>query len=221
MCIDYFEMPNPNPKPPKRRKSSSQSRHARAGQQKNSKYNYEAAREDIGIPNATAQTVNHHQMQRGPNPPKEKSPLKSEYKSMLKQKEEEVNSLLDVKKKIADENSELRQSLTSKDSKIAAQKGKINELTQLLQEEKKKSRSVIAKLMDDADMIMAEAHSIKDESNEKVAAVDAVIDHTKERHKEMLHQERHQYSKQLSAGKFNLRIVSSLYLYCISHHVFV
>ena len=214
-------MPNPNPKPPKRKKRSSISKYARGGNTRRTTYDYDAAREQIGQPNANNQTIYARAIQSGPNAPSEKSPLKSEYKSMLKQKEVEVTSLLDAKKKIADENSELRQSLTSKDSKIAAQKCKINELTLLLQEEKKKSRSVIAKLMDDADLVMAEAHSVKAESNEKVAAVDAVIHRTKERHKEMLHQERHQYSKQLSAGKFIWHIVSTLYLYCISLHAFV
>ena len=196
-------MPNPNPKPPKRKKRSSISKYARGGNKRRTKYDYDAAREQIGQPNANNQTIYARAIQSGPNAPSEKSPLKKEYKSMLKQKEEEVNDLLGEKKKMAEENAELRQNLNTKDSKIAAQKVTIQTLSQSLQQEKKKSRSTISKLMDEADMVMAEAHGVQSESEKKAAAVNVMIDRTKERHKEILHQERQQYSKQLSTGKFN------------------
>ena len=96
---------------------------------------------------------------------------------------------------------ELRQELQAKNSKIIEQKEKINQLSFWLQSEKKKSRATIAKLMNNADLVIAEAHSIKSEAVGKIAAMDASLDSTQYKHKEALLRERQQYSKQLSSGE--------------------
>ena len=48
------------------------------------------------------QTIYTASLARGPNPPNERSPLKSEFKAMLKQKEDEVQNLLIENKLEAD-----------------------------------------------------------------------------------------------------------------------
>ena len=192
-------MPNPNPQPPKKKRRSVHSRHVKGGKRKKTTYDYTAARDIIGDPEANSQTITAHVIQSGPNPPAAKSPLKSEYKSMLKQKEEEVNMLVD-------ENAKLRQNLTTRDSKISAQKQKIYELSHMLREEKIKSRAVITKLMDDADLVMAEAYDLKAESEEQMAVVDSSIERAKQKHREMINKERHEHSKELTTCEFIILI---------------
>eukprot|EP00956_Cyclotella_meneghiniana_P008939 scaffold12269_cov41-Cyclotella_meneghiniana.AAC.5 len=94
----------------------------------------------------------------GANPPSQRSPLKSEYKAMLKKKVIEVESLNSL-------TSDLKSNIVYKDRKISAQQERIKELASLLLNEKKKSPAVIEQLMEQADTVIAEASDIKLASN--------------------------------------------------------
>jgi hypothetical protein len=61
-------MANPNPKPPKRKKGTAYSRHASGKKNKQTSYNFEAAREELGVPNANAQQIRSAALRTGDNP---------------------------------------------------------------------------------------------------------------------------------------------------------
>ena len=192
-------MPNTNAKPPKRRKAHG--RKVKGGNKKRSSYDYQAAREAMDLPPSAnhaqiSQTASiQHATQAGLTPPNQKSPLKSVYKSMLKQRASQIESLRQQKL-------ELQVGLDHKDQKISSQKQRINELASLLQDEKRKSRAVIEKLMMEADAVIAEANDISMESTSKVAAVRVSLDSTKQRNKEAVQKERQYNNQQVASCKF-------------------
>lgn len=197
-------MPNPNAKPPKRRKAHG--RKVKGGNKKRTSYNYPSAREAMDMPTANhAQIFQHatiqHATEMGHTPPNQKSPLKSVYKSMLKQQVSQIIESLRQQKM------ELQVGLDHKDQKISSQKQRINELASLLQDEKRKSRAVIEKLMMEADAVIAEANDISMESTSKVAAVRVSLDSSKQRNKEAVQKER----------QYNYQQVASCKLFCITY----
>eukprot|EP00956_Cyclotella_meneghiniana_P014526 scaffold21785_cov46-Cyclotella_meneghiniana.AAC.2 len=97
---------NVKPKPPKKRKSFG--RNQRGGNKKNSNYNYNDARQAMSLPKANHAQISQHATITGTDPPSEKSPLKSVYKAMLKEKVQETQTLLQEKEKISTENEELK-----------------------------------------------------------------------------------------------------------------
>ena len=127
--------------------------------------------------------------------------LLDEQKMAAVEKDDKIQNLIESKSLMSEANDDLRRELYLKDSKIASQKEKINEWASLLQLEKKKSRAAIAKLMNDADSVIAEAHSIKAESEGKIAAMGATLDRMQDRQKEVLKQERQLYSTQIATCK--------------------
>ena len=191
---------NVKPKPPKKRKSFG--RNQRGGNKKNSNYNYNDARQAMSLPKANHAQISQHATITGTDPPSEKSPLKSVYKAMLKEKVQETQTLLQEKEKMSSENEELKNGLGQCEKKISAQQLRIKELALLLQDEKKKSRAVIGKLMTDADSVIAEAHDIRFESEAKVSSVAGSLDKSKQRHKDALHKERQQHSNQVMSCEF-------------------
>ena len=197
-------MPNTNPKLPKRKKSSGLGlgRKKKGGNKKRSSYNYDAARTSMAMPSANHAQISQFAAAAGPNPPTQKSPLKSEYKAMLKSKVEEFESVVKEKEEVLTQNNELKSVLNSKDKKISAQQAKIHDLSLLLQTEKKKSRSVISKLMSDADAVIAEAHDISFEADQKVASVSQTLDRIQQKHRVSLMKERQHNSSQVAAREF-------------------
>ena len=195
-------MPNTNPKVPKRKKSSGLGRKKKGGTKKRTSYDYDAARASMALPAANHAQISQFASATAPNPPNQKSPLKSEYKAMLKSKVEEFESLVKEKEEVLTENHELKSVLHVKDKKISAQHAKIHDLSVLLQTEKKKSRSVISKLMTDADTVIAEAHDISFEADSKVASVSQTLDRIKDKHRVALMRERQHNSSQVAAREF-------------------
>ena len=110
-------MPNTNPKLPKRKKSSGLGRKKKGGNKKRSSYNYDAARASMDMPSANHAQISQFAAAAGPNPPTQKSPLKSEYKAMLKSKVEEFESVVKEKEEVLTQNNELKSVLNSKDKK--------------------------------------------------------------------------------------------------------
>lgn len=184
---------NPKAKPPKKRKSFG--RNQRGGNKKQSSYDFHAAREAMALPKANHAQIFQHANVAGANPPSQKSPLKSEYKAMLKKKVSEVESLNSL-------TSDLKSNIVHKDKKISAQQERIKELASLLLNEKKKSRAVIAQLMEQADTVIAEASDIKLASDAKVAAAFETVERTKLIKKGDVHKERQYYSNHIASCKF-------------------
>eukprot|EP00956_Cyclotella_meneghiniana_P037683 scaffold142905_cov20-Cyclotella_meneghiniana.AAC.1 len=93
----------------------------------------------MAIPKANHAQISQHANVTSTNPPSQKSPLKSVYKAMRKEKVEEAQTLLQEKEKMSSENEELKNGLGQCEKKISAQQLRIKELALLLQDEKKKS----------------------------------------------------------------------------------
>ena len=197
-------MPNPGAKPPKKRKAFG--RKPKGGNKKQSSYNYQSAREAMDMPTANHAQIfqyatTQHATNLGHTPPNQKSPLKSVYKSMLKQKLGQVESLR--KQKL-----ELMLGIDHKDKKISSQNQRIKELASLLTDEKKKSRAVIEQLMLEADSVIAEANEISQESTAKVSAASESLDRSKQRNKDALQKERQHNFHQVASCKFILFHIS-------------
>ena len=188
-------MPNTGAKPPKKRKALS--RKIKGGNKKRTSYDYKAAREALALPKANhAQILQRASIQQATNAgetlPTQKSPLKSEYKAMLKKKTVEAETL-------HSQNAELKSTLCNQDKKLSAQQEKINQLASLLRDEKKKSRAVIVQLMEDADSVIAEASDIRLESDAKVASAFDTLEKTKQTKKDDIHKERQYYSNHVAS----------------------
>ena len=147
-----------------------------------------------------------HATQAGLTPPNHKSPLKSVYKAMLKQKVGQVESLRQQKL-------ELQLGLDHKDKKISSQNQRIKELASLLQDEKKKSRAVIEKLMMEADAVIAEANEISQNSTAKVSDVCDTLDRSKVRYKDAIRKERQRNHEDVASCKFDSCILRLFILY--------
>jgi hypothetical protein len=184
-------MPNPNPNPPKRKKRSVHSRNVRGGKQKTTSFDYEEAREELGVPNANFQQIAAESLQTGtnPRPPKIKSPLKAEVKKQLAQKE-----LQNTKLVVAHERMERKVSL------LMAQ---VRDLSKALMDEKKKSRLAMQRLLDDAEAMLAESAVERDDLERKMTAAELAIEMERQRAQEAVRDERDYMSLSITAGKYS------------------
>ena len=137
-------MPNPHPKPPKRKKRSAHSRNVRGGNQKRTSFDYEEARDELGLPKANSQQIAAESLQTGtnPRPPKVKSPPKHVIKKQLAQKELQIAQLVVGNERL--------------EKKVDVLQRQLREFASSLKDEKHKSRLVMASLMDDAETMMAD-----------------------------------------------------------------
>ena len=203
-------MPNPNPKLPKRKKSGI-GRNPR-GKKKRSSYDYSEARASLGLPaKATFTQVLSHTMQTGPNPPQPRSPLKIEVKAKLAE-EQKKNELLSKDMDVA------KREAATKARHISTLKAQVRALSEALQAERKKSRATVAKLLDDAEGVMAEACGIQSQADHKMSAAEQKLFEEKQKMKAELHNERQFYSREIAACK-HLCLCSIMYYRC--SHTFV
>jgi hypothetical protein len=194
-------MANPNAKPPKRKKTYSRNpQGAKGGKQKRSSYNFDAAREELGLSaNANAQVIASRAIADdvdplNPLPPAVKSPLKKEYKAMLREEREKSQNLA---AKV--ENAEMQ--VKAKERKILSLKDDNKQLAEALRIEKEKSRVAVLKLMNDAELIIEEAHRIVFDAEEKMSAKELTIQKEKERMQDAVSKERDYVSVRESARK--------------------
>jgi chromosome segregation ATPase len=185
-------MPNLNPKPPKRKKCSVHSRNVRGGKQKTTSFNYEEAREELGVPNPNFQQIAAESLQTGtnPRPPKIKSPLKAKVKKQLAQKELQ-NAKLDV----------AHERMERKVSSLMAQ---VRDLSKALMDEKKKSLAM-QRLLDDAEAMLAESAVERDDLERKMTAAELAIEMERQRAQEAVRDERDYMSLSITAGKYICR----------------
>ncbi len=151
--------------------------------QKQSTYDFNAARNAIGIADANSQQIISHAIQSGPNPSAPKSPLKSEYKRMLKAEEVKVGELIE-------ENTQLQKDVDAGKRMVVSVKEDNQRLADALQDEKRKSRVTIAKLLEDAEVVMEESNNTLKQAKIMEVAADALVVMERQRGVEMLHQER-------------------------------
>ena len=124
------------------------SRHSRGGKQKRSSYDLNEAKQSIGLPaKATFQQVNSHTIRSAPNPSLPRSPPKKVVKARLAEEQAKNDSL-------SHEIEEVKKHASHKEQQIKTLKEQVHDLSTALQVEKKKSRSTIAKLLEDAERIM-------------------------------------------------------------------
>jgi hypothetical protein len=137
-------MANPNPKQPKRKKRSVHSRGVRSGKRKRSGFDYNEAREELGLPNANSQQIAAELLQTdaNPRPSRVKSPPKHVIKKQLAQKELQIAQLERGKERL--------------EKKVDVLQRQLREFASSLKDEKHKSRLVMASLMDDAETMMAD-----------------------------------------------------------------
>ena len=178
-------MANPNPKPPKRKRRSAYTRNIRggnSGSNKRSTYNYAAAREELGMPDANSQQLTSELLASGPNPraPKGRSPLKRE-------KEKTITNL-----EVGAERME---------KKVSSPQQTIRDLSRALMDQKHKWRLTMAKLVEDAESMLANSICIDDRNqmDSKMSAAELAV--KKERQRVI--DERKYSSLLTSARKFN------------------
>ena len=185
-------MPNPYPKPPKRCKRSSHTRSVRGGNQKRTSFDYNEARDELGVPNANSQQIAAESLRTGtnPRPPKCKSPPKREIKKQLVQKDMQIAKL------------QLRNDRMER--KVSLLKVQVRDLLRALFDEKKKSRLAMQKLLEDAESMIAESAVGRDDLDTKLSAAELAIEKEREKSQEAVRDERKFLSHSMSAGKCNL-----------------
>jgi hypothetical protein len=105
------------PKPPKRKKKFGRDPRTNANK-KRSTYDFDSAREVIGSDSINHAQIMMHSSQTGPNPPAPKSPLKKQYKAMLRQKEFELVDALEENYELLEENESLRRNTKLNEKKV-------------------------------------------------------------------------------------------------------
>jgi hypothetical protein len=182
-------MPNPHPKQPKRKKRSVHSRGVRSGKRKRSGFDYNEAREELGLPNANSQQIAAEFLQAGANarPPKGKSPPKHEIKKQLVEKDKQITKL-----QLGNERME---------RKMVSLKVRVRDLSQALMDEKKKSRLAMQQLLDDAESMLAESTMQRDDLDSKMSAAELAIEKERQRVQDAVRDERKFMSLSISAGK--------------------
>ena len=126
-------------------------RNTKGGKQKQSKYDYVAAREFIGLPGANSQQITSASMATDDNPtPSIRSPPKKVVKAMPQQ--EKLRS-----SQLQSHNNKLQIGLQSEQRKNASLKEANRCLANALQKEKNNSRLAIANLMKEVEVVMMEA----------------------------------------------------------------
>ena len=188
-------MANPNPKRPKRKKRSALSRNARSGRQRNSSYNYAIARGELGLPDdANSQQISSELLVSGPNPraPKGKSPSKREIKAQLAEKDATI--------------SKLELGADRMERKVTSMEKTIRDLSTALMDEKKKSRLAMAKLMEEAESMIANITDDRDNADSKISAVELALHEEQKRAHDAVIEERRYSSLCISAREYNLYI---------------
>jgi hypothetical protein len=172
-------MANPNAKPPKRKKSHG--RKVKGGNKKHTNYDYAAARETLALPaNATSQEIAHHATlgdRLNDNAvPAIKSPLKSEYKAMLMDERAKNEGLAAKAEKAV-------KAVAKKEHKILSLKDENKMLALALRDEREKSRLTILKLLDDAEIVISDANSMKSDAEQKMSVAELTVFNEQERMK--------------------------------------
>ena len=162
-------MANPNPKPPKRKKRSALSLRVRGSNKKRSSFNYNAAREELGVPNANSQQITSAALSSGPNPqaPKGRSPTKREIKAQLAEKDSTINKL--------------EVGVDRMERKVSSLQQTIRDLSRALKDEKEKSRLAMAKLLEDAEAMIDGAINNNADMDRKMSAAELAIERERER----------------------------------------
>lgn len=192
-------MANTNPRRPKRRKSSGLSRHSRGGKQKRSSYDLNEAKQSIGLPaKATFQQVNSHTIRSAPNPSLPRSPPKKVVKARLAEEQAKNDSL-------SHEIEEVKKHASHKEQQIKTLKEQVHDLSTALQVEKKKSRSTIAKLLEDAERIMSEACDVEDVASKKMSYAEMQVLDEKERAKQQVFEAEMKVSLEKQRSKLNMQ----------------
>ena len=100
---------------------------------------------------------------------------------------------------------EVKKVATHKDQQIKSLKHQVHDLSTALQEEKKKSRSTIAKLLDDAERIMCEACDVEHEASKKMSSADMQVSHEQFRAKQQIQQAEMKVSIEKQRSKLNMQ----------------
>ena len=124
-------------------------------------------------------------MQTGPNPPLPHSPLKKVVKARLA--EEQKNELLSHDRDVA------MREVDAKTRHISTLK-QVRALLEALQSQRKKLRATIAKLLDDAEGVLAKACGIQSDADQKMSAAEQKLIQEKQKMKGVLSTERKYYS---------------------------
>jgi hypothetical protein len=182
-------MANPNPKRPKRKKRSSYSLKATGAVQKRSNYDYSAAREELGVPNANAQQIASASLEIGDNPraPKSKSPPKQVIKAQLTRQQNKITKLQFGKERL--------------EMKVNSLKQQVHDFAIALKNEKQKSRLAMAKLLDDAEQMMADSIDDRVDLDAKMSAAEMAAEKERQRAHDAVQEERQYTSTKISACK--------------------
>ena len=200
-------MANPNPKLPKRKKRGGHGRNPRGGNQKKTTYDMGEARASLGLPaDASFTQVLSHTMQNAPNPPPARSPLKKIVKARLAE-ELKKNELL------SQDRDQAMMDIDTKSRHISTLKQQVRALSDALQSERKKSRATIAKLLDDAEGVMAEACDIKSDAHQKMSVAEQKSIEETQKFKTMLSTERTYYTRELHICKYCFPTLFTVHVY--------
>jgi hypothetical protein len=198
------------PKPPKRKKKFGRNPKNNANK-KRSTYDFDSARAVLDADSINHAQIMMHASQTGPNPPAPKSPLKKQYKAMLRQKEYELVDALEENYELLEENESLRRVTEMSEKKVLHFKAENRKLAQALREEKAKSRLIINKLLDEAESVIADANEIKFNAEEKMSATELAIFNERERMKLSVQKERDYNSFQVASRKLLLFVNDNEY----------
>ena len=172
---------------PRGKRKSLFGRRIKGGKQKQSRYDYAAARESIGLPSANSQQITSAAISTDDNPtPSVRSPPKKVVKAMLQQ--EKLRS-----SQLESHNNKLKTGLLSEQRKNASLKEVNRCLADALRQEKKNSRRTIAKLMEEVEAVMIEATDLISKQNE--------LNNTKLSAAEMVASERKIWKEEISNEK--------------------
>lgn len=189
-------MANPNPKPSKRKKRGGHGRNPRGGNQKKTSYDMSEARASLGLPgDASFTQVLSHTMQTAPNPPLPRSPLKKVVNARLAV-ELKKNGLL------SQDRDQAMIDIDTKSRHISTLKQQVRALSDALQSERKKSRATIAKLLGDAEGVMAEACDIKSDAHQKMSVAEQKSIEATQKFKSVWSTERLYCTRELHICKF-------------------
>jgi hypothetical protein len=208
-------MVNPNPKPPRRKKKLG--RHRLGNDRKESRFDHEAARASLRLPPtanaqeiASAATMGDVENPTDDSRAIDRSPLKREYKAMLLE-ERAKNELLVAQAEKAESTA------AAKQRKISSLKEENKRLSEALRIEKEKSRLTVLELLDDAELVMSEANSIKLDADRKMSAAELALHKEKERQREhrldSVQKEREYISYKETASKYDMCILFTTYMH--------
>jgi hypothetical protein len=151
---------------PRGKRKSLFGRRIKGGKQKQSRYDYAAARESIGLPSANSQQITSAALSSDGNPtPSARSPPKKVVKALLKS--EKLRS-----SQLESHNNKLQMGLLSEQRKNASLKEANRCLADALRQEKKKSRQAIVNLMEEVEAVMMEATKAKKDLQLKQTELD-------------------------------------------------